>query len=469
MIKTGMTLGLSGFAQVGYPKAVTKELAGMGVKDLTIIAAASCGDEVDGELTRSNSIKYRYPYQSNKSMREKINDGTIGYVDMHLSHLPMYVSYQNRHIDYAIIECVAIDDTGIYLAASGGASNTLVAYADKVILEVNTSLPLALKGMHDIFDVGVPPKVNIIPLTRPDQRIGKPYIQCPKEKIAGIVLTAGCDQAPVFKTPDADHEKIANNIIEFLEKEVEAGSLPETLGPIQSGVGGVANAILFGLSHSRFKNLQMYTETFQDAALSLIEDGTFCSASTCCISLSENRQKAFFKNIDAYKDKIIIRNQDVSNHPEVIRRLGIISLNTPIEMDLYGNANSTHVAGSSVVNGIGGSGDFARNARLNIFAATSTAKNGSISTIVPLVSHVDHTEHDIQVFATERGVADLRWKTAYERAVEIISKCAHPDYQPMLWEYLNNAVKKSKGRHIPIDFETAHSMHQRFAESGTMR
>lgn len=469
LIRSGMTLGLSGFAQVGYPKAVPKALAACALEDLTLIGAASCGDEVDGELTRAGAVGARFPYQSNKSMRAAVNEGRIRYADMHLSHLPMALSYQNKRLDYAIIECTALGDGRIYPAASGGATNVLVRQAERVILEINCSLPAALMGMHDYYEVGVPPLVRPIPLTAPDQRIGAPYVECPAEKIAAVVATEGLmDQAPVFKTPSREHELIAGHIIDFLESEVRAGRLPPELGPIQSGVGGVANAVLYGLSKSRFHGLQMFTETLQDAALTLLDDGTLRSASTCCVSLSKERQGRFFEQIDRYRDKIIIRNQDISNHPELIRRLGVISLNTPLEMDLYGNVNSTHVAGSSVVNGIGGSGDFARNARMSFFAAASTAKEGKISTVVPLVSHVDHTEHDTQVFVTEYGTADLRWKSPLERAEAIIEHCAHPDFREKLWDWLHRADRKTAGKHCPVDLEDPWPFHRRLLEHGSM-
>ena len=105
----------------------------------------------------------------------------------------------------------------------------------------------------------------------------------------------------------------------------------------------------------------------------------------------------------SYRDRIVLRPQEISNHPEIIRRLGVIAMNGMIEADIYGNVNSTHVMGSRIQNGIGGSGDFARNGYLSIFMAPSIAQKGTISTIVPMVSHVDHTEHDVQVIVTERG------------------------------------------------------------------
>jgi succinyl-CoA:acetate CoA-transferase len=83
-------------------------------------------------------------------------------------------------------------------------------------------------------------------------------------------------------------------------------------------------------------------------------------------------------------------------------------MNGMIEADIYGNVNSTYVAGIRVTNGIGGSGDFARNGYLSVFMSPSIAKVGVISGIVPMVSHVDHTEHDTMVIVTEQGLADLR-------------------------------------------------------------
>ena len=96
------------------------------------------------------------------------------------------------------------------------------------------------------------------------------------------------------------------------------------------------------------------------------------------------------RNIEAYKKKIILRPQN-SNHPELIRRLGLIAINAAVEVDIYGNVNSTHVLGTHMINGIGGSADFARNARLTVFVTKSVAKGGRISTVVPFVTHVDPT------------------------------------------------------------------------------
>jgi succinyl-CoA:acetate CoA-transferase len=144
-------------------------------------------------------------------------------------------------------------------------------------------------------------------------------------------------------------------------------------------------------------------------------------------------------------------------------------MNGMIEVDLYGHVNSTHVMGSKIQNGIGGSGDFARNAYLSFFMTPSLAKNGDISCIVPMASHVDHTEHDTQIIVTEQGLADLRGLSPKLRAKQIIEKCAHPDYRPALRDYFRRAMESSSGRQSPHILDEAHSWHSRFLRSGTMK
>src|SRR5690606_23022388 len=150
------------------------------------------------------------------------------------------------------------------------------------------------------------------------------------------------------------------------------------------------------------------------------------SASATAFSLSPEANEAFKRDIDFYRERILLRPQEISNHPELVRRLGCIGMNGMVEADIYGNVNSTHIMGSRVQNGIGGSGDFARNGYFSVFLSPSTAKNGTISALVPMVSHVDHTEHDVSVIATEFGLADLRGLSPKQRARSLIATCAHP-------------------------------------------
>lgn len=471
LIKTGMTIGMSGFTIVGYPKAVPMALTESGhARELTVCIGASVGDELDGAMVRAGIIKKRYSYQSNKDMRTAINNGNVGYSDMHVSQFPLYVNQKvGPAIDVAVVECSAITEQGLVPTASVGCMDAVVRAAKQVIVEVNETLPIELYGMHDIFEIGLPPEAKELSINKAVDRIGLPCIPCPMEKIAAVVLTFTEDQPAKFKPVTPVSRKIGENVVEFLKGEVEAGRLPENLGPIQSGVGSVGNAVLQSLTTSGFKGLTMYTEVMQDAALSLLEQGVFGSISASAVSLEEETRQYFYKNIEKFREKIVIRPQEISNHPALIRKLGVIALNTPIELDIYGNVNSTHIMGSQIMNGIGGSGDFTRNARVNIFATESIAKGGDISCIVPMVSHVDHTEHDVQVIVTEQGIADLRWKTPCERAELLIENCAHPDFRPMPREYFEDAKKISGGQHTPHDLKKALSWHQRFLDTGSMK
>jgi len=467
MIKPDMVLGFSGFGQVGDPHIIPAEIARQGTaKNLTVLTGASVGPHLDGDLTEAGLIARRFPYQTNKPCRSAINAAQIAYADQHLSVTPkLMISGTGPKVDYAIIECCAVSEEGLYPAATVGLSDTCVAMADKVLIELNTTLPIELVGMHDIYSnagSGQP-----IPLTGVMDRIGTPFIPCDPEKIAGIVVTDDPDYFPTFKEADEDSKKIASNIVEFLKGEIAAGRQPENLYPIQSGVGNVANAVLKGLETSGLKNLSMYTEVIQDSALDLIKKGIITSASCTSLSVSREAQAELIENIDFYNKRVIIRPQEISNHPEIARRLQLVSMNTPIEVDIYGNVNSTHIMGSKIMNGIGGSGDFSRNSGLVIFATASVAKAGAISCIVPFCSHIDHTEHEVMVIATEQGVADLRWKSPRERAEAIIENCAHPDYRDMLWDYYHRAC--ANGGQTPHILSEALSWHDRFNKTGTMK
>jgi succinyl-CoA:acetate CoA-transferase len=308
---------------------------------------------------------------------------------------------------------------------------------------------MALMGMHDIYDVKKPPMTEPIPLTRPGDRIGRPYISCGIDKIAAIVITDRPDSTNDMGAVDQASVAMARCIIDFLDKERKSGRIPENLLPLQSGVGSVANAVLAGLCQSDFRHLSVYSEVLQDSVLDLIDAGIVDFASATSFTITPGRLEDFYGQLHKRRDKMLLRPQEISNNPEIIRRLGVIAMNTAIEVDIYGNVNSTHIGGSRLMNGIGGSGDFTSNAAISIFTTASTAKNGTVSSIVPAVSHVDHNEHSVNVIVTECGVADLRGLGPVNRARAIIENCAHPDFRPMLWAYLNQALDNSKYLHIP--------------------
>ena len=474
LFEDGMNVGASGFTPAGYPKAVPLAIAARAKRGekigLTLITGASVGDELDGELAIAGVIQRRYPYQTNEDMRDRINDGSIEYADMHLSHIPQCIrNGVFGTIDIAVIEAVAItEEGGIVPSTSVGNSNVLVEQAEKVIIEINTSQPLKLEGIHDIYCPADPPHRKPIPILHPADRIGTPYIPCNTEKIAGIVITDIPDKTRSVAPIDEISRKMAEHLIGVLEYEVKKGRFPKNLHPLQSGVGSVANAVLGGLIHSQFEDLIIYSEVLQDSVLDLIDAGKVSFASATSLTISPERLGDFYKNFQRYRDKIILRPQEISNNPEIARRLGVISMNTAIEIDIYGNVNSTHIMGSRMMNGIGGSADFTRNGCLTVFATPSTAKNGAISSIVPMVSHHDQSEHSVMMIVTEQGVADLRGLSPKERAKVIIKNCAHPDYREMLMDYFERALQ-GPYKHTPHILSEALSWHDRYLKTGTMK
>jgi len=474
-IKPNMNVGTSGFTPAGYPKAVPLALAKRMEKEpfqINLWTGASVGKELDGALAKVHGIKRRMPYQTNKDLRAQINNGEVQYCDLHLSEsaqLARY-GYMGGKIDVAIVEACAITEDGnIIPTTSMGNAASYVQTADVVIVEINTSQPLELEGMHDVYVPLDPPHRLPIPVVKPNDHIGTPYIPCGLDKIKYIVACDIKDDVRPFGEIDENSHKISQYIIDLFHKEVKAGRLPANLLPIQSGVGNVANAVISGFVDSDFTDLSVYTEVIQDGMFDLIDAGKLSFASGTSLSPSPTGLDRFYNNIKEYRKKLLLRPQEIANSPEVARRIGIIAMNTAIECDIYGNVNSTHIMGTKMMNGIGGSGDFARNAYLTCFFTASTAKNGLISSIVPMCSHIDHTEHDVDIIVTEQGLADLRGLSPRERALVIIENCAHPDYKPMLMDYFERADKATKHAHTPHLLKEALSWHERFVETGTMK
>ena len=480
LIGDGETVAMSGFTGSGYPKAVPLALAAQieqahaaGQRPrIRILTGASTAPELDGALAKVDGIELRLPYQSDPEARRQINEGRIEYIDTHLSHVAQQAWFGHYgKIDTAIIEVSAITESGALVPSTSlGNNKTWLDLADKVIVEVNRWQPEGLDGMHDVYyGTALPPHRKPIPLVAPADRIGVPHLQVAPEKIVAVVETDGPDRNSAFNPVDETSRRIAGHLIAFLQAEVRLGRLPANLLPLQSGVGNIANAVLAGLAESGFRGLTAFTEVIQDGMLHLLRDGVLDSASATAFSLSPAANDAFKRDIDFYRVRIVLRPQEISNHPELVRRLGCIGMNGMVEVDLYGNVNSTHIMGSRVQNGIGGSGDFARNGYLSVFLSPSTARGGSISAIVPMVSHVDHTEHDVSIIVTEHGLADLRGLSPKQRARRIIDQCVHPDYRDALEDYFSRACRDSYGKHTPHLLPEALSWHQRWLDTGSMR
>lgn len=475
LIKNNDNLGFSGFTASGSPKVVPEALAEKAVKEheagrpfkVNVFTGASTNNRADGALARANAINRRTPYQNTPDLRLRINSHDAHYFDLHLSELAQKFRYGTYgDLDVAILEVAEVLDNGELVLGTGvGNVPTYAKYAKKIILELNAKLPAGMYGMHDIYLPLDPPHRREIPIYKPSDRIGVPTVKVDPSKIIGVVHSDSYDMVKKFTALDDVTLQIGANVCGFLLGELRAGRIPKEFLPLQSGVGNVANAVLFGLGDAKeIPPVQMYTEVIQDAVIELMKMGRCVFGSTCSLTLSDDTEAEVLGNLDFFRDKLVIRPAEISNSPEVIRRLGVIAMNTALEADIFGNINSTHVVGTKMMNGIGGSGDFTRNGYISIFSCPSITKGGLISNIVPMASHIDHTEHSVDVIITDQGVADLRGKDPVQRAHAIIDNCAHPMYRELLRDYL----KLGKGGQTPHMLEASLEFHNEFLRSGNM-
>lgn len=470
-IQDNMVVGSSGFTKAGDSKAVLKSFADRARKDgsaITLITGASLGHDTDASLVDAKALSRRMPFQVDRTLRKAINSGKVAFTDQHLSETVELL--HNRHlpkVDVAVIEAIGVDEAGNLYPSTSVGNSAYFASADKVIIEINTYFPLNFIGLHDVYSHGSYPNRKALKVFKPNDRIGTPFIPIDPSKVVAVVFTHREDSPAEVSEADAKTTAIASHLLDFFESEIASGRLDRTLMPLQAGIGKVANAVLGGLAKGNFHNLTMYSEVLQDSTFELFDSGKLEFASASSITVSENCYRNLVANYPQYKDKMVLRPQQISNAAEIIRRLGVIAINTAIEFDIYGNVNSTHIAGSQMMNGIGGSGDFARNAFLSIFVCQSASKpSNAISHVLPMATHVDHGSHDVDILVTEQGLADLRGLSPREKAREIIANCAHPDYREALWVYYEEGCRR--GGHTPHLLEKAFRFHQNFADFGHM-
>ena len=474
-VKNGHNVGFSGFTHAGCPKVVPVAIGKMAEEEhakgnpfkINVFTGASTGDSLDGSLARANAIKFRAPYQTNKDLRNAINNGTVEYCDLHLSTLAQDLRYGSYgDIDVAIIEACDVNENGEIVPTCGvGITPTVAQLAKVVIVELNTWNPKEMKGLHDLAEPQDPTHRKELGVFDVKDRVGSPFIKIDPAKMY-VVETNVPNEGSGFAPVDEITAKIGENVANFFINEMNEGRMPKTFLPVQSGVGNIANAVLAAMGERKeIPDFVVYTEVIQDAVIGLLETGRVTYASGCSLTVSNECIEKVYNNLDFFKERVVLRPSEYSNNPEIVRRLGVIAINTAIEADIFGNINSTHIMGTKMMNGIGGSGDFTRAAYVSIFVTPSVAKDGKISSFVPLVSHADHSEHSVKIIVSEYGVADLRGKSPRERAKCIIENCVHPDFRAKLHEYLDNAPAGN----TPFDMYNAFAFHKAFVETGDMR
>ena len=479
-IQDGEWIGVGGFGPAGSPKVITPAIAararqlheqGLPFK-VNVVTGASIGATTDGELSLADAIDRRLPFSVNADLRRAFNSGRVRYTDLNLSDNATFLRQGlTGPVDWGIIEACDVQEVRgrirIYLTAGIGIAPTICHMARKgVFIEINTWHSTRLIGMHDIYEIEAPWYRSPIRITQPVEMIGTPYIEVDPERIKGYVMTHCPDESRPMTPATEVTQRIGQHVADFLVDNIREGYINPRRLILQSGVGSGANAVLGALGQCPdVPNFSIYTEVLQDAPVQLMRDGRVLSASACSLTVTNECLQGIYNDMDFFKDKLVLRPSEISNCPEVIARIGVCSLNTAIEVDIYGHVNSTKICGTRMMNGIGGSADFTNNAYLSIFTCGSTTKGGAISSIVPFCSHIDHTSHFVDAVITEYGVADLRGKCAMEKAEELI-KVAHPDYRPMLRDYMKYAAKN--GGHTHHCLSAAFAMHDTYLRKGDM-
>jgi propionyl-CoA:succinyl-CoA transferase len=475
LVEHDTLIGFSGFTPAGAAKLVPQALARRAQAlheagrpfHVRVITGASTGPDIDDLLAEAQALTWRAPYQSSGPLRRLINAGQVAFVDMHLSHVPQsLLEGFFGPVDLAVVEATDVSDDGrLHLTTSIGLSPTLLRCARRVIVEINRRHSPRLREMADIVVLPPPPNRAPIGINDPLEKIGVPYVQLAPSAIVGVLEHEAPDTVGGFDQPTAASRAIAGHVVRFLADEMRAGRIPPEFLPLQAGVGNVANGVMAAIGESPdIPPFVMFTEVFQDSLVDLMIRGRLRGASTTALTLTEPQLDRVYQDMDFFAPRVVLRPQELSNNPGIIRRLGVISLNTALEVDIYGHVNSTHVCGTQMVNGIGGSGDFTRNSFLSVFMCPSIAKGGRVSSVVPMASHVDHNEHSVQVVVTEQGLADLRGLGPGKRAERIIDRCAHPAYR----DYLHRYLARARDGHIPHDLATCFELHRNFLEGGMM-
>ncbi|WP_255151153.1 acetyl-CoA hydrolase/transferase C-terminal domain-containing protein [Halorarius halobius] len=457
-VEPGTVLGVSGFGSVGYPKAVPLALAERGDAadlGLTVVSGGNVGAEIDETLMATGAIARRYPYQGSDEANARVNDGRLAFHDRHVSQVADELLYGGLPApDLTVVEAVAVGDGWLAPSTSLGATPALVEAADRLVVEVNDAQPRGLEALHDVYRPGAPPGRDPIPLTEAGERIGDTRVAFDPGKLDAVVRVDRPDATYEFRDPTAEDRQVAANLANFLSEEIERNPALAEAVNLQFGVGSVGNAAALAIEDVAFgdREVAYVGEVIQDSVLDAVDAGGLTAASATSLALSAEGQNRLFGDLDHYAERVVLRPSDVSNAPGVVRRFGVVAVNAAVEVDLTGHVNSTHLRGTRMVNGIGGSGDFTRSGLVSVVAVPSTAAGGDASRVVPMATHVDHTEHDAGVVVTEHGVADLRGLSPRERAREMVD-VAHPAFRPALDRYLERGLES--GGHTPHDLETA--------------
>ena len=329
--------------------------------------------------------------------------GWIDYVPAYFSELPTLIERRQLPADVVFTMASPMDEHG-YFSISLAADYTMAAIsrARAVVLEVNPNVPFANGNCH----VHVSQVSALVESEEPVLEVGLPAIGPVQEAIGQYVA----DMIPDGAT-------------------------------LQIGYGGIPDAVVMQLTHKH--DLGIHTEMIGDGIMTLVESGAVTNRRK---NVNRGRMLATFALGSNKLYRFMDRNPalemhpvDVTNDPYLAGRNDqLVSINASMQVDLIGQCGSESL-GHTPYSGTGGQADFVRAANRSrdgksFIVLPSTAKENSISRIVPTLApgtHVTTSKNDVNYVVTEHGVAQLRGKTAKQRAEALIA-IAHPDFRPEL-------------------------------------
>ena len=391
----------------GEPQHLLEELVKLGstthkLNDVEIVHMLTVGSAPHAHKRYDRHFRHNSLFVG-PGIRSAVAEGLADYTPIFLSEIPGLFKSGRMPLDAALIQITPPDEFGFCsLGISVEAVKAAAAAADLVIAQVNPQMP---RTMGDSF-------VHV-------------------EELDIIVEY----DEPLLEVEPSEPDDIARAIARHAIRLIENGST------IQVGIGGIPNAVLYGLAEK--KDLGVHTEMFSDGLIDLIEAGvvnnskktfhpgkilaTFCIGTKRLYDYVDNNPMFEFRPVDYNSSPINVAQNEK-----------MVAINTAIQVDITGQVCADSL-GYEIYSGIGGQADFVRGAALApqgkpIIALPSTAKGGTISRIV---AHLDEgagvvtTRGDVHYVVTEYGVAYLHGKSLRERAVALI-QIAHPKFREEL-------------------------------------
>jgi len=390
-------------ALINYVKSRPKAFFGVEVFHVWTLGVAPYTDEKFKDNFRHNS------FFIGNNTRDVVNKGLADYTPIFLSEVPDLLYKGYIPVDVAFIQTSPPDRNGyMSLGVSVDITKAAAEVAPLVIAQVNSNMP----RVH-----------------------GDGFIH-----IKDVNFIIQYDE-PILEYKAEAEDEVSQKIAYYVNQLVQDGDT------IQTGYGKMPNAILAKLSNK--KHLGVHTELLCDSIVELMKKGVIDNSKK---SINRGKTVAAFcmgrkETYDYIHDNPVIefRTIDYTNNPLIIaQHKHMTAINTALEIDLTGQTTAESI-GKVFYSGIGGQADFMRGAALSpngktILAIQSTAKNGTVSRIVPFLKEgagVTLNRGDLHYVVTEYGIAYLHGKSIRERAMELIS-IAHPNFRAWLIEEAKN-------------------------------